>query len=144
MKIIAILLLTLTLGKGCGKEEQNDIKNAVVEYEANTRGYYQKVTIQNQMVTVSKDRKGQDKPEPRKIPDTEWKVLISAFQELSLDDLPQYKGPTEMRFYDGAAMANLKITYKEKTYESQTFDHGHPPVEIERFVNQIVSLANEE
>jgi hypothetical protein len=33
-------------------------------------------------------------------------------------------------FYDGAPIANFKITFKDKTYETPSFDHGFPPKEI--------------
>jgi hypothetical protein len=46
----------LFLGKGCDNTDNKDINTAVIEYVANTRGFYQKITIQKQMVTVSKDR----------------------------------------------------------------------------------------
>lgn len=144
MKIISLLFLTLFLGKGCNEETQNDIKTAVIEYTANTRGYFQKITIKDQMVTISKDRDGKDKPVATKISDSDWKDLINSFSDINLEELKDLKAPTEKRFYDGAAMANLRITYKEKQYDSQTFDHGTPPVEIEKFVNKIVSLAKEE
>ena len=70
--------------------------------------------------------------------------LVEAFRELNLEEIPDLKPPTEKRFYDGAAMADLKIIYKDKTYQSQTFDHGNPPVEIERIVNKLVALATQE
>jgi hypothetical protein len=37
---------------------------------------------------------------------------------VELDSLSKLKAPTEKRFYDGAAIANLKITFKDKTYET--------------------------
>jgi len=69
--------------------------------------------------------------------------IIAAFQEVSLEELPNLKSPTEKRFYDGAAVANLKITFKGKTYESVAFDHGNPPVEIEKLVTIVTDLAKE-
>jgi hypothetical protein len=44
--------------------------------------------------------------------------------------------PSEKRFHDGAAIANLKVTYKGKTYETTDF-HGFPPKEIQQFVAKI-------
>src|SRR4051812_16041668 len=113
MKILSLLFLTIFLGKGCDSEQKQDIATAVVEYEANTRGFYQKVTIQKQMITVLRDRKGAH-PKTEKISDADWKSLIAAFQEINLEELPNLKAPTEKRFYDGAAIGNLKVTYKEK------------------------------
>ena len=36
---------------------------------------------------------------------------------------------------------HLKIKYKETTYETVDFDHGFPPLEIEKLVHKIVALA---
>lgn len=138
-----MIFLTIFLGKGCDSEKKQDLETTVIEYVANTRGFYKKITIQNQMVSVSKDRKGSDKPVQNKIADSDWKKLIADFQEVNLDELPNLKAPSEKRFYDGAAIANLKITYKDKTYESTNFDHGNPPSEIKKLVVQMNALIKE-
>jgi hypothetical protein len=62
---------------------------------------------------------------------------------MKLDSLPKLKAPTEKRFYDGAAIANFKITFKDSTYETTSFDHGFPPKEIKKFVNKINSFAKQ-
>jgi hypothetical protein len=144
MKILSILFLTIFLGKGCEAQNKQNIETAVIEYVANTRGFYQKITVQNQMLTVSKDRSENDKPVPTKIANADWKELVECFKTVELDSLTKLKAPTEKRFYDGAAIANLKITYKDKVYETTAFDHGFPPKEIKKFVNKITSLAKKE
>jgi hypothetical protein len=144
MKILSLLFLTIFLGKGCDSAKAQDIQSAVIEYTANTRGFYQKITVKDQMVTVSKDRDGNDKPVPVKISDADWNELVDCFKKVELDSLAKLKAPTEKRFYDGAAIADLKITYKDKTYESTSFDHGFPPKEIKKFVNRITSFAKKE
>lgn len=141
MKILSLLFLTIFLGKGCEAQNKQDIKTAVIEYVANTRGFYQKITVKNQMVIISKDRSGNDKPVPTKISDADWKELVGYFKTVKLDSLAKLKAPTEKRFYDGAAIAHLKITYKDKTYETTSFDHGFPPKEIKKFVDKITSFA---
>lgn len=143
MKILSLLFLTIFLGNGCDSAKAQDIETAVIEYTANTRGFYQKITVKNQMLTVSKDRDGNDKPVPTKISDTDWKELVDCFKKVELDSLSKLKAPTEKRFHDGAAIANLKITLKDKAYETNSFDHGFPPNEIKKLVNTITSLAKE-
>ena len=143
MKILSLLFLTIFLGNGCDSAKAQDIETAIIEYTANTRGFYQKITVKNQMLTVSKDRDGNDKAVPTKISDADWKELVDCFKKVELDSLSKLKAPTEKRFYDGAAIANLKITFKEKAYETNSFDHGFPPKEIKKLVNTITSLAKE-
>lgn len=143
MKILTIVFLTIFMSNGCDSASAQDIENAVVEYTANTRGFYQKITVKNQMVTVSKDRNGNDNPIPTKISDADWKELLDCFKMIELDSLSKLKAPTKKRFNDGAAIANLKIKFKEKPYETTDFDDGFPPKEIKKFVNKITSFAKE-
>ena len=140
MKLL-LVILTIFLGKGCDEDTKQNIEAAVIEYTANTRGFYRKVFIENKTVTVSKDREGKDNPPALKISDADWKELIAGFQEVDLEGLPNLKAPTEKRFYDGAAIAELKITYKGKTYQSASFDHGNPPKEIKILVTKINSFV---
>lgn len=144
MKIISLIFLTLFLGRSCDNEQKMDIQSAIVEYTANTRGFYQKIVIQNQTVSVYKDRKETALPVTEKISDADWQDLIALFQEIDLEGLPNLKAPSEKRYYDGAAIGNLKVEYKEKTYQTDGFDHGTPPLEIARFVTKITALAKEE
>jgi hypothetical protein len=141
MKTFALLLLTAFMGKGCSSTPATDLKNTVVEYTANTRGYYIKITVKDQKITVSRDRNGNDKPVAEKIEDADWKALVAEFQKIDLDKLSTYEGPTQKRFYDGAAIANLHILFKDKAYDSQTFDNGFPPLQIEKFVKLLTALS---
>lgn len=144
MKVIAMIFLTFFLGKGCSDENKQDMENSVIEYVANTRGFYQKVEIKNNIFTVSKDRSGTEKPLEKKISDADWKELVADFKEIKLSEMDSLKAPSEKRFYDGAAIATLKITYKDSIYESQNFDHGNPPIGIDKLVNKINELAKKE
>ena len=55
-------------------------------------------------------------------------------------EIPKLKSPTKERFHDGAAIAKLTITIKGKSYQTPDFDHGVPPVEIQKFIETINSL----
>ena len=144
MKLLSLLFLTIILGKGCDDATAQDLQNTVIEYTANTRGFYQKITIKDQMVSVLKDRNNSDKAINTKITDADWAALINDFKEVKLETLKDLKAPTEKRFYDGAAIANLKITYKDKDYETTSFDHGFPPKEIKKLVDKINSFSKKE
>ena len=143
MKTITLIFLTLFLSKSCTNEAQNELTNTTIQYTANSRGFYQQVVIRNQKLTVSRDRNGTKSPEEINISDADWAELVKAFGKINLDEIPKLKDPTQKRFYDGAAIANLKIKYQDKEYETTDFDHGHPPAEIEKLVNKIVALAKE-
>ncbi|WP_310594121.1 hypothetical protein [Flavobacterium sp.] len=139
MKKGIVLLLSILVFAGCSGQKKATDSTIKVEYKAYSRGFYQVVTIENQMVFITKTR--DEKPVAFKIPIADWKSLNMAIQELDLELLSQLKAPTEKRLFDGAAIANLKITKQGKTYESQSFDHGYPPAETEKIVNKILSFV---
>ena len=43
--------------------------------------------------------------------------------------------------YDGAAHAKLKVFVNDKEYESSSFDHGNPPIEIKSLVEYIMTMS---
>jgi len=143
MKAITIILLSVFLVKSCSNQAQNDIANTTLQYTASTRGFFQKIVVINQKATISRDRNGEKFPEEIAISDKDWKEIISYFEKIDLEKIPNLKDPTQKRFYDGAAIANLKVRYQDKNYETTDFDHEFPPAEIEKLVNKIVSLAKE-
>jgi hypothetical protein len=139
MKIISLLFLTLILGKNCQSQNNMDLSTAKIEYTANSRGLFNNTVVENKTVSVTNTRDG--KPVSNSLTDAQWNALIKEFQKVNLEEIPSLKAPTQKRFHDGAAMADLKITYKGKTYESQTFDHGFPPEKIKNLVNTILSFS---
>jgi hypothetical protein len=110
-----------------------------LEYQAYSRGFYQMIRVEKQMVFVAKSR--EKKPIGYKINNADWTIINTAIEQLNLDSLTQLKAPTDKRLYDGAASAKLKITKQEKTVESPSFDHGYPPVAIEKIVNKMLSFV---
>lgn len=141
MKTLTLIFLTLFLSKGCSQETKKDIANTTIEYLANTRGFYQKTVIKNQTISISRDRDEIGNGVTTSISNEDWKELLGYLEKVDLDSLATYKDPTQKRFYDGAAIANLKIMYKDKEYLTTDFDHGFPPVEIEKLINKIVLLG---
>lgn len=141
MKIVSLLLLTMIVGKSCSQSTKNDLANAEIQYEANTRGFYEKIIIKNKVVSVNNERNNPDSKMDATISDANWKELVGYFEPIVLDSLPTYKAPSEKRFYDGAAIANVTVIYKEKEYRSADFDRGNPPKEIEKLVKKITSFS---
>lgn len=153
MKKISLLLFFVFAIAGCNCQKKavdqnaNSTKQNIViimpkfEYTANTRGFYQKVTIENQQVYIIDDRNDKGEGIPQKISDADWNELKEDYKTLKLEDLSTFKDPTQKRFYDGAAIADLKIIVGNKEYQTTSFDHGFPPVEIEKLVTKIVSFG---
>lgn len=141
MKTLVIAFFSLMLAKGCGDNAQQDLKNASVEYTATSRGFFRKVTLKDHEAIVSKDRNNPDEGTKVRISDADWNELVTAFGRVNLKEIPEMKDPTQKRFYDGAAIANLKVTYAGQSYESRPFDHGFPPEGIAPVVEKLIAIT---
>ena len=139
MKKAIVLLFTTLFFAGCAGQKKAVNSSIKVEYKAYSRGFYQTISVENQMVFISKSR--EEKPMVAKLSTADWNSVILVVNELNLKMFSQMKAPTEKRLFDGAAIANLKITKQGKTYESQSFDHGYPPAETEKIVNKMLSFV---
>lgn len=140
MKTIFTIFLSFFLAKGCS--DTSDIDNAIIEYQAISRGFYKIIKIEDKKVTVVNNR--DEKPFELNLSKEDWKELVEAFREINLDNMKNLKAPTAKRLYDGAAHANISIKLEDKTYTTDGFDHGYPPVEIENFINKLVLLTIKE
>jgi hypothetical protein len=144
MKKLFFLILIFFISNCSILLAQNNIKNAEIEYTANTRGFYQKIYIKNQMISISRDRNDSIMPASTKIALKDWKFLTAEFKNLKLVGLSKLKPPTAKRLYDGAAIADLKIILNGKTYQTESFDNGYPNIKIKKFVDKVTSLAKKE
>ncbi|MDR7208528.1 hypothetical protein [Flavobacterium piscis] len=141
MRILSLLFLVIFIGTGCSSQKKTDMTSTVIEYSAVSRGFYKKIVVQNQLVLVTNGRDAQ--AVENKIEKADWDKIVTEFEKINLDNVPTLKAPTEKRFYDGAAIGNLKITQNQKTYETQGFDNGFPPKEIEKLVNLLTDFVKE-
>ncbi|MFB9109305.1 hypothetical protein [Flavobacterium gyeonganense] len=141
MRIVSLLLLVIFIGTGCSSQKKTDMASTVIEYSAMSRGYYKKIVVQNQTVSVTNKRDAQ--AVENTIKKTDWDKIVAEFEKINVESIPTLKAPTEKRFYDGAAIGNLKIIQNQKTYETQGFDNGFPPKEIEKLVNLLTDFAKE-
>ena len=141
MKLLSIMIFSLFVAKGCDPKMNEEMKKTQIEYTALSRGKYLNINIKDETLSITTNRDENAKVYEMKADD--WKALAKLYTAIDLKKLSSYKAPTQKRFYDGAAIANLRIIYEGKTYESDSFDHGTPPVEIAAFVNKIVSFSKD-
>lgn len=154
MKAITVIALVLVVMGSCNCQktaaEKNELAAKTVtmqekaiptlEYEANTRGFYRKITIADKKAWVIPVRDG--KAIEIAISDADWKELTALYQTVDHENLANLKDPTQKRFYDGAPIANFRVITQDKTYESVTFDGGYPPAEIEKIVTKVIAIGD--
>ena len=138
MKILILILSFIFIDSQCSesKELQNNIS---FEYTVVTRGYYKKILIKNKTVSIFKKR--ESPPTVKTCSEETWKRINDMLKSVDLEQLRTLESPSENRFVDAAAIANLKITHNGKTYKTESFDDGNPPKEIDALVKEILSIA---
>ena len=149
MRIVSLLSVLVFVLGSCNSQKNAigtsiEIKDIEIQYEANTRGFYNKLVLKNATISSTNDRDGKENPIVQKVTDADWSALNDEINKVDLENLPNLKSPTEKRFYDGAAIANLKIIYKGNTYQTSDFDHGFPPMQIKRVVEMVNLLFKPE
>jgi hypothetical protein len=110
-----------------------------IAYRASTRGVFEYILISKDEVMLTEDRNFEKK---RFYPTTneDWKAIDSMVATIDEVKFINLKAPTSKRHYDGAAHATVTIIRGEKELMTPTFDHGHPPKEIEALVNKILTI----
>lgn len=142
--LFSILALLLTV-KEC--DQKKSVKEQLVntiEYTAISRGSFQEVIINDQTISIKKDRNSE--PIIKSCTDEFWNDIMQTINSIDVESMNNLVAPTQKRLHDGAAHANIKITIDGKTYETQGFDHGFPPEEMkilsEKVLESTVSAKN--
>ena len=139
MKALLLILTLFVLDKGCSKSQINQ-EAITLEYSAMSRGKFLEIKINKKNVLVKKNRNNTEDTS-KTCTKNEWERLTKALKNINIENIPHLKAPSNNRFFDGAAIANLTIIYEGNTYKSESFDHGNPPKEIAQLVKEILSIS---
>jgi len=146
MKILISLLALVFLVKDCksnstSQEHSNYQKEITITYTANTRGFYEHITITKEAVNFSKDRDLKNvttKPCPKK----DWDELMSLIRNIDISKLNTLTPPSKKFQFDGAPMATFQLNLKEQEVKTPIFDHGNPPKTIAEIVTKVLALKD--
>ena len=137
--ILSTLILTLLACSGSKNYSKDGVPT--IFYEANTRGFFLALKVENQVLYTSNERDFKAYSNKIEISDTDWKEIVALAKNVDLEKVKDLKWQTEKRYYDGAAFANIIFESKGVKYPANGFDHGFPPAEIEKLVTKITKLA---
>ena len=140
-KFLILSTLILTLLACSGIKSSSKESAPTIFYEANTRGFFLALKVENQVLYTSSDKDFKAYSNKIEISDTDWKEIVALAKNVDLEKVKDLKWPTEKRYYDGAAFANIIFESKGVKYPANGFDHGFPPAEIEKLVTKITKLA---
>ena len=141
MKTLLILISFLFLRPTCYEQTTKNMENILMEYEFYSRASYSKILINNQTIKLYKTREALQPNFEKHISLVDQEKLSKLFSKINLKKIYTLKDPTQKRFYDGAAIAILRIKVQKKEYQSTNFDHGNPPNEIKQLVDKINEIA---
>jgi hypothetical protein len=150
MKTLFILLSILFLNKDCSDNKSMDStlnaentsmmqENTSISYEETTRGFYERVWITKDSITVTNDRNHNEKINVS-TPGAAWNELMAILNTVNISELPNLEAPTTLRHHDGARFTTLSVTQNQLETSTASFDHGHPPKAIETLVNKVLSM----
>ncbi|MDO5972254.1 hypothetical protein Q4Q35_20845 [Flavivirga aquimarina] len=138
MKFLFIFLSLVFTDNRCSESKINQ-EAISFEYSTQSRRNYKNVKINKKSIAVTDKR---DMPPLTKTCSEEhWNNLLKAIKPVDVENIPNLKAPSQKRLFDGAAIARLKIIYNGTTYETEPFDHGNPPKDIEALVKEILSVS---
>ncbi|MGJ8591621.1 MAG: hypothetical protein ACSHXF_03690 [Aquaticitalea sp.] len=154
MKILLSLFAIMLLNKECDQSKSTDSTSMTVNaeamtdvaqdyskvwYEATTRGFYEKIWITKDSITVTNDRNHMSSNKYATSLE-DWNELLTILKDVDVNAMPDLEAPTSKRHYDGAAFASLGVAQNKTEIQSNSFDHGNPPKAIEAVVNKVLSM----
>ncbi len=137
MKYLFLLLSLILTNKSCS-QNVTDSSAVVFEYGTVSRGFSTVTRINSKQILVKKNGNLLYTKHCKK---NDWNKLIHMLKTISVKHIDTLKAPSKKRFFDGAAIANLSITYNDSVYKTPSFDHGNPPQEIAKLVKEILSIS---
>ncbi|NMH86928.1 hypothetical protein [Flavivirga algicola] len=138
MKFLFILLSFVLADNSCSESNINQ-NTLLIEYSARSRGIYKNIKINKKTISIINKREAAVFTKP--CSKAHWDSLLKVLKPIDVKNISHLKAPSQNRFFDGAAIARLKIVYNGNTYETQAFDHGNPPEEIAALVKEILSIS---
>ena len=147
MKYLLVLFSLTVFVKGCGdkKSEEETVKSAQddisIEYEASTRGFYQKVVFTKEMLSLTKIRDGKVSVQ-QEMSEEDWNELVTLLDKIDSEKLKKtYVNPDDLR-RDAVIPAKLVIRYKENIVTSIDVAHGNPPEALAPLLTKIQAMAD--
>tara|TARA_R110000868_G_scaffold82956_10_gene234125 strand:- start:19057 stop:19467 length:411 start_codon:yes stop_codon:yes gene_type:complete len=126
---------------GCGSTKKDKIEEPIaIIYLAQSRGYYYSIKLTNTGIVVQKDAL-QKKVLTKMVDDKTWNEICQIISTIDLGTIKDFKAPTKGSMTDRAAIASLTIDFSNKSYTSNTFDHGTPPKQLKPLIDKILALA---
>lgn len=138
-----LLLVSTIILNSCTNQKmhlaEHQTEHVFIKYQAFSRGFFQEILVSEKHIIFYDDREYKN-AKTHKISKKEWEEFMRLLSAIDVEALPKLKAPTAKRLYDGAPHASLTIEKKGGTTTSSSFDHGHPPKQLNAMVDYILSF----
>lgn len=132
-----------TQSKSSIVKDKNDIVqdnySDAITYKAQSRGSFSFIQITGKELLFSEDASLQN-VRTYTCEEKDINEIARLLKAVDRETFQKLEAPTAKRLYDGAAHATLAIRQGDVEIITPTFDHGHPPQEIEALVNKVLSI----
>ncbi|WP_046759178.1 hypothetical protein [Kordia jejudonensis] len=141
MKYLFCLFSVFLFADGCNDNasESKAQDEVSIEYEASTRGFYQKINVSKQEITVHNDRSG--KGITKACNEADWTEIMALLDNIDAEKLKESYTNTDDVGRDASIPATLAIKYKEDMVKNITVPHGNPPKIVAPLLNKIQAMA---
>jgi hypothetical protein len=124
------------------KDESNkmvQISKVVVE-KVWMGGNERKEITDGEISKTSMVRGGEATTAKRATDSKKWNQLTKLMANIDLNEMQNWEGPTQKRFYDGAKGTTITIESNGEEFISQSFDEGEPPAQLKEIYDYLESL----
>ncbi|GAB2637339.1 hypothetical protein GCM10027035_33810 [Emticicia sediminis] len=111
-------------------------KIASITLNESTRGFRREIIITEKEYVLAEN----SIISKRKLSAEDWKEIMKICAKIKLEELPNFKSPSQKRANDAALQANIEVLTGRRKYQSSTFDHDNPPKELVKLVNKLRNL----
>ena len=132
MKIFYTLILFFTINSCISQNNE-----LVITYQAFSRG--SSIKIETDLDSIGYHNNNEyKKVELNYQHQKEIKNLLS---QINIVELGNLKIPSTKSYSDAALQASFKVISGEKTYKTQTFDHGNPPKKLKAIIEKLFEIV---
>lgn len=147
MKYLFVLFSIAILTKSCNDSntEKETVTNAQddisIQFEAYSRGFYQKINITKERFSLTKVRNGEVSIQ-QEMSVEDWNEIVKLLDKIDSEKLKKnYVNPDDLA-RDAVIPANLVISYKENVVKNVEFGLGNEPKPLKALITKIEAMAN--
>lgn len=136
MKAFFIFVFSIALLTNCSAQNHND--SLSINYNAATRGSSILIIVATSKVIYTSNTENKEIA----LSEIQWNKIKELTSKIELETISNLEAPSNKRYTDRALIGSLTITKDDEIYESSTFDHGNPPIELKKLIDSLFEIVH--